>query len=590
MCGIVGYVGAREALPILMSSLERVTYRGYDSFGVAVLDGRAIESFKRVGAVDAVKDHVHFKGTAGIGHTRWATVGAVSERNAHPHFDCQRKIALVHNGDIDNYRHLKDRLADAGHKFASDTDSEVIAHLIESRISGGLELVEAVEAATKELEGSYAIVVLEQRTKRLVVARRESPVVIGLGDGETYVASDAPAILPYTHRMVYPEDGDVALVTTAGVDIWHDGARVNRLVRTIDWDASQIEKGGFEHFMLKEIFEQPAAVRDTLKAYEDGLPPLPLVNPDHVVFAACGTSLHAGMIGEQLLAGHGNCAVSSVVASEMTTVPFNRPTAGLAVAISQSGETADTVTGLKRLAEAGFKTLAVTNVHHSSISRLADGAVYTAAGPEVAVAATKTHTAQVVIMALLAARLGRHPERSRQIMDALRSLPNRVQQTLERADDIKAAGEALAAFSHLFIIGKGVMRPVTLEAALKFKEVAYLHAEGVPAGELKHGPFALLDEKTPVLALVANDEHKVRMLTALREISARNAPVFVLTDAPAADLEGITATVVTLPRADAGLSCVVFTVASQLLAYYCGRVKGCPIDRPKNLAKSVTVP
>ena len=590
MCGIVGYAGKREALPILLSSLERVTYRGYDSYGVAVLNGQGIKSFKRVGAVDTERALVQFTGTVGIGHTRWATVGAVSERNAHPHFDCSGQIALVHNGDIDNYREIKERLAGLGHNFASETDSEVIAHLIESHIRGGAGLVEAVESATKELEGCYAIVVLEQKTGRMAVARRESPVVIGLGDGEMYVASDAPAILPYTHRMIYPEDGDVALVTSAGVDIWQGGARVGRQVRTIDWDASQIEKGGYEHFMLKEIFEQPHAVRDTIAVYREGLPALPVERPDHVVFAACGTSLHAGMAGERLLAGNGHFAVSSVVASELTVVPFNRPAAGLAVVISQSGETADTIMGLKRLAESGFKTLAITNVRHSSIARLADGVLYTAAGPEVAVASTKTFTSQIALLAMLAARLMDGTERARALREALRSLPNKVQQTLERSGELKAAGAELARFNHMFVIGKGHMLPVTLEAALKFKEIPYLHAEGVPAGELKHGPFALLDENTPVLALVSDDEHKVRMLTALREIKVRKAPVFVLTDAPRGEVEDVAAWAVSLPRGEAGLASVIFTVASQLLAYHTARVRGCPIDRPRNLAKSVTVP
>ena len=590
MCGIVGYIGQREALPILLSSLERVTYRGYDSYGVAVLNGHGIEVFKKVGAVDVVRADIPFKGSTGIGHTRWATVGAVSERNAHPHFDCTKQIALVHNGDIDNHRDLRERLAAQGHTFTSETDSEVIAHLIEQKLSDGAELVEAVEAATGELEGSYAIVVLEQTTRRMVVARRGSPVVIGLGDGETYVASDAPAILPYTHRVIYPEDGDVALVTTAGVDIRHNGSKVSRLVRTIDWDVSQIEKGGYEHFMLKEIFEQPQAIRDTITAYPAGLPRLPVENPDHVVFAACGTSLHAGLVGEYLMAGNGKFAVSTVVASEMAVVPFNRPSAGLAIAISQSGETADTIAGMNGLSEAGFKTLAVTNVRHSSIARLANGVIYTTAGPEVAVASTKTFTTQLVIMAMLAARLMDGTERAKSLREAIRTLPNKVQQTLELADEFKSAGEDLARFNNMFIIGKGQTRPVTLEAALKFKEISYVHAEGVPAGELKHGPFALLEANTPVLALVADDAHKMRMLTTLREIKARNAPIYVLTDAPMHDVEDVATRVIILPKVEAGLAAAVFTVASQLMSYYCGRAKNLPIDRPRNLAKSVTVP
>ncbi len=589
MCGIVGYVGQREALPILISSLERVTYRGYDSYGVAVLNGHGIEAFKRTGAVDARNDTLNFKGTAGIGHTRWATVGGVSDRNAHPHFDCTHRLALVHNGDIDNYRELKEQLARRGHTFESETDSEVIVHLIEDKMRSGQELVVAVESATKELVGSYAIVVLEQQTRRMAVARRESPVVIGLGDGESYVASDAPAILPYTHRVIYPEDGDVAVIMSAGVDIWHGGARVDRLVRTIDWDASQIEKGGYQHFMLKETFEQPDAIRHTLAANLDAQFEVPVEQPGHTVFVGCGTSLHAGMVGAHLMSRLGQVSTSSVAASELSEAPF-RKGSGLAIAISQSGETADTITAVKKLTAAGYKSLAVTNVRHSSIARLADTVMYTQAGPEVAVVATKTFTSQVVTLAVLAARMFGGSEKSNALLEGLRALPGRVQQTLARAEQLRAAGEALAQYDNMFIVGKGVGYLVALEAALKFKEVAYLHAEGVPAGELKHGAFALLDERTPVLAIVADDENKVRMLTALREIRARKAPVVVLTDGPAGELDGIASSVVALPKAEDGLRAVVFTVAAQLMSYYCALTRELPIDRPRNLAKSVTVP
>jgi glucosamine--fructose-6-phosphate aminotransferase (isomerizing) len=589
MCGIVGYIGEKEALPILLGSLERVTYRGYDSYGVAVLNGKQIEVFKRVGAVDTARETIPFKGTIGIGHTRWATVGGVSEQNAHPHLDCTKQIALVHNGDIDNYRQLRDSLIRTGHTFESETDTEVIAHLIETHMRLGRSLVEAVDAATKQLEGSYALVVMEHKTRRLAVARRDSPVVIGLGDREVFVASDAPAIIPYTHTVIYPEDGDVALVTTAGIDIWHAGSRVERSVRTIDWDASRIEKGGYDHFMLKEIHEQPHTIRDTINHYAAGLPDLPVDKPDHVQLIGCGTSLHACMVAEQFLGGTDRFGAASMVASELMVAPF-KAERGLAVAVSQSGETADTISAIKRLVDSGYKTLAITNVRHSSIARLADQAIYTSAGPEVAVAATKTFTAQIVALAMLSAKLLDGTERAAVLRRELRALPVRIEQTLERSYDLEEAGAAISAFDHMFIVGKGQTRAVTLEAALKFKEVAYLHAEGVPAGELKHGPFALLDEKTPVLAFVADDEHKVRMITALREIKARKAPIFILTDGPKSELDELASHIVELPKVGAGLGAAVFTVASQLLAYYCGRARGCEIDRPRNLAKSVTVP
>ena len=587
MCGIVGYVGSKDARPVLLGALERVTYRGYDSFGLAFLNGRGLEVFKGVGSVDQHRDEVNLSGNIGIGHTRWATVGAVSERNAHPHLDCSGDIAIVHNGDIDNFRELRDRLLSKGHSFQSETDSEVIAHLIEVYRPAGL--ISAVQQAVTQLEGSYAILVLDRRSRHLVVTRKGSPVVIGLGDNECFVASDAPALVPYTRRVVYLQDGDFAMIGNDRVQIWNDGKEVSRAVHQVNWAASEIEKNGYEHFMLKEILEQPQAIRNTLGAYGAGLPDFPIAHPDHLLFSGCGTSYHAALIGEDLVSPRVSYPVTAKIGSELTNVP---PANGnsVAVALSQSGETLDTITAVKKLKDSGWKIVSITNVQQSSLSLLADTVLHTGAGPEIAVAATKTFTSQLVLLYLLTSQLTKGSGTSVFSPSSLRALPGKVQQTIAMTPGFQSAAEQLAKYEHMFVIAKGRNIPVAMEAALKFKEVAYLHAEACPAGELKHGPFALLGPEASVLAIMDSATERTRMLTAIREIKARGSLVVALTDRDDEEVEETVDLMLPVPSVNSLLTPMLFTVATQLLAYYCARIRGCPIDRPRNLAKSVTVP
>ncbi|MBI4220993.1 MAG: glutamine--fructose-6-phosphate transaminase (isomerizing) [Chloroflexi bacterium] len=602
MCGIVGYVGEREAWPLLVNCLKRVTYRGYDSFGIAVLNGHGIEILKKVGPVDAGDRSVSFKGNLGIGHTRWATVGAVSERNAHPHTDCTGTIAIVHNGDIDNYQQLRGQLTGEGHHLKSDTDSELIAHLIEKHRNG--DLPEAVRRATAELQCSYAIAVMASERRELILTRKESPIAVGIGDCEVFVASDAPALLPYTDKVIYPEDGDVVVLSRDHVRILRNGTEVNRPVRAMEWKADQTEKGGFEHYMLKEIAEQPRAIANTLAGYVDGLPALPVARPGRVLLLGCGTSFHASLIGASWIRSLAEVITSAEVASESALIklgagasPGSAPESvpdpdsdDLVIAISQSGETADTLGVARLLKASGHRLVGITNVPESGLARLADTVLYTAAGPEVAVASTKTFTTQLSLLALIAARLASDAACAEKLSLDQRSLPVQVESVLSRTDELRSVGQWLGRFEHLFIVAKGANYPVALEAALKFKEVAYLHAEGVPAGELKHGPFALLLEETPVLAIVADDIHRTRVMTAVREIKARGAPIVALTSGDVRNVEEFASIVVSLPEVNPVLAPVIYTVACQLLSYFCARTRGCPIDRPRNLAKSVTVP
>jgi glucosamine--fructose-6-phosphate aminotransferase (isomerizing) len=591
----VGYVGYRQALPVLLTSLERVTYRGYDSFGVAVLNGQGIEVLKRVGTVEEHCTRMHpLYGTLGIGHTRWATVGRVSVANAHPHLDCRSNFAIVHNGDIDNFHHLRQRLLGQGHTFLSETDSEVIAHLIEAQ--GGGDIVEATRRALRELEGSFAIVVLHRPTGQLVVARQGSPLVIGLGEGETFVASDVPALLPYTNRFVFLEDGDLALAWAGEFRIWHDDREAVRSVHQISWSADQISKGGYDHFMLKEICEQPQAIRDTLAAYpaHDGAGSpldqlLPAKDLSRLVLLGCGTSYHAALLGEQFLSRLLSRPVVARVASEFQGVT-SPAGCGLAIAFSQSGETSDTITALRHIKNAGYASLAVSNVMGSSITRIVDATLYTRAGPEVAVASTKTFLSQLAVLYLLGCHLATDREAVAMLPRGLKSLPGKVQEVLSHDEDLRRAARDLAKRQHLFIIAKGLDVPIALEGALKFKEVAYLHTEGYPAGELKHGPFAMLQEDTPVLAIVPADGDRTRMLTTIREVKARGAPVVAIAQQDDAETAQFADIILRIPNVDPFLAPVLHAVVLQLLSYYCALERGCPIDRPRNLAKSVTVP
>jgi glucosamine--fructose-6-phosphate aminotransferase (isomerizing) len=593
MCGIVGYIGDKQAQPILVNCLKKLEYRGYDSCGIAVAVG-GLEVYKDAVRIEALsKTAPQFDGVAGIGHTRWATHGGPSQINAHPHLDCKKSIAVVHNGVITNFQGLKRQLIAEGHKFVSETDTEVIPHLIEKYYSGNLE--KAVAAALHDIEGSYAIVVLTAGEPKLVVARKDSPLIVGLGDRANFVASDVPALLDYTNRVVYLEDGDIAVVTPQGIKVRSNGSEVKREEHRVLWTMEEAQKGGYEHFMLKEIHEQPRVIRNTLGEYSrttESVVNLPRVRDtgvESMLMLACGTSYHAALVGKYVMEELLRVPVRVELASEFNY--YSQVLAKtLAIVITQSGETADTLKAIKRLKEAGCWVVAITNVVGSTASRTANQPIYTRAGPEISVAATKSFIAQLMVLYWLAMSYSKaDPRRLASLLMELRQLPSKVQQVLDEEAQIAEYARYLSKYEHAFFIGRGINYPVALEGALKVKEISYIHAEGYAAGETKHGPFALLGDNTPVISLVARDNTYEAMLTTIKEIKARGSPLMALTEEGDDAVTELADTIITVPHVDPIFSPVVNTVALQLLAYYVAKERGCSIDYPRNLAKSVTV-
>jgi len=592
MCGIIGYIGDKQAQPILLSSLSRLEYRGYDSCGIAV-SSSGIEVYKDAVRVEALMKIVpQLDGTAGIGHTRWATHGEPSQVNAHPHCDCTGNIAVVHNGVINNFQRLKQQLIGEGHNFVSETDTEVIPHLIEKYYDGNLE--KAVEAALRDVKGSYAIIVLMAGEPKLVAARKDSPLIIGIGDRENFIASDVPAILDYTNRVIYLEDGDIGVVTADNIKIRRDGIEVDWEEHKILWSVEDAQKGGYEHFMLKEIHEQPKVIRDTLGSWVSVAEPavdLAVMRGglESILILACGSSYHAALIGKYIVEELLSIPVRAEPASEFSY--FSRTLAKTgAIAITQSGETADTLKAMRKLKEAGCRVLAITNVVGGTASRIADQTIYTRAGPEISVAATKSFTAQLMVLYWLALSYSKvDVRRLADLTTGLRQLPSKVQQVLDNEDIILDCAKYLARYDDVFFIGRGINFPVALEGALKLKEISYIHAEGYAAGELKHGPFALLGGDTPVIAIIAQDNTREAMLTNIKEVKTRGSPLMALAEEGDEAIGELADSVITVPRVDALFSPVVNTVALQLLAYYTAKERGCPIDFPRNLAKSVTV-
>jgi len=593
MCGIVGYIGEKRAHPVLLNSLSKLEYRGYDSCGIAVLAG-GIEVYKDAVRVKALEKALSpLEGTVGIGHTRWATHGEPSKVNAHPHCDCTGRIAVVHNGIINNFHRLREQLASEGHILSSHTDTEVIPHLIEKYYDGDLE--KAVELALRDIEGSYAIIVLMADEPKLVAARKDSPLIIGIGDRENFIASDVPAILDYTSRVIYLEDGDMAVITAGNIEVKRDGAEVTREEHKILWSVKDAQKAGYEHFMLKEIHEQPKVIRDTLAEYISAAEPAADltvaggVSLENMLILACGTSYHAALIGKYIIEGLVKIPVRVELASEFN-YSGQASARNKAIVITQSGETADALKAIKRLKEEGCQVIAITNVVGSTASRIADQTVYTRAGPEISVAATKSFVAQLVALYWLALPYSRVDiRRLDDLVMELRQLPVKVQQVLDNEAAILDCARQLAEFENTFYIGRGINYPVALEGALKLKEISYIHAEGYAAGELKHGPFALLGSGTPVVAIVAQDNTYEAMLTTLKEIKARQSPVLALVGEGDETIGGLADWVITVPQVDPMFSSVVNAVVLQLLAYHVAKQRGCLIDFPRNLAKSVTV-
>ncbi|HJH27949.1 MAG TPA: glutamine--fructose-6-phosphate transaminase (isomerizing) [Methanophagales archaeon] len=610
MCGIVGYVGERDALPIILQSLKRIEYRGYDSVGVACITDNGIEVYKDKGKVDDVIEKIanskSISSNSGIGHCRWATHGAPSKTNAHPHLDGEGGIAVVHNGIIENYLSLKEELLSQGCTFVSETDTEVIPHLINHCLknSGNVEwqLKEAVKETLSRLTGSYAIIVAAKGFDGLVAARKESPLIIGVGDRENFIASDVPAVLEQTNRVIYLDEGDLAVVKSDSVYIENGGAKVKRAERLISWTIEDAEKGGYEHFMLKEIHEEPKAITDTLRGYltEDEITlgiDLGIegnTKGKSILMLACGTSYYAALCGKHIIENLAKVPVQLELASEFNYSDFVLDGANVVVmAITQSGETADTLMALKKAKRYGCKTVAITNVVGSSATRIADETIYTGAGLEIGVAATKSFVAQLIIFYLLGLQksLAKLPEAAfLEHLEELRRMPQIAQLVLDEANgNIQKHARYLSKYDHAFFVGRGANLPIALEGALKLKEISYIHAEGYAAGELKHGPFALLTEDTPVVAILTRDNIYEKMLGNVKEIKARGAPVIAIAEEGDEEVEKYVDAVIRVPKTGAIFSPIPNTVALHLLAYWTAKERGCEIDKPRNLAKSVTV-
>ncbi len=612
MCGIVAYIGDKPLVNILLDGLKRLEYRGYDSAGIGIIDQKESKILHSVGKVKNLEEKIHknwhnyndMKNCAGIAHTRWATHGAPLEKNAHPHIDSSGDFMVVHNGIIENYASLKDRLIKKGHIFSSDTDTEVIPHLIKECFEG--DFVKAVTAALKQLEGTFGIAVISKHFPgQMVVARRGSPIVIGVCENEAIVASDISAIVSHTKRVIYLNDNDIALVTKDSTDLRNiDNIPVSREIAHIDWDAGAVEKSGFEHFMLKEIFEQPQAVSNTIRGRLDennatamlsgmNLSPRALVSISRIIIAACGTSLHAGMLGDYFFEDLADLPSDFEQAAEFRyRNPIILP-GTLIIAISQSGETADTLAAVREAKNKGADVISICNVVGSTIAREAGAGIYLHAGPEIGVASTKAFSCQVAALLMIALKLGRARRLSRQkgmaIINELKRLPELIQSVLDSHKNIHKIAKNYCNAKDFFFIGRGYLYPAALEGALKLKEISYIHAEGYHAAELKHGPIALLEENVPVLALANDIPGKDKMIGNIQECKARKSPVISICTTGDKEIKGHSDDIIEVPSASEFITPIISVVAMQILAYYIAKERGCAIDQPRNLAKSVTV-
>ena len=608
MCGIVGYVGSKNAKSILINSLKKLDYRGYDSAGLSTLEDE-LYVFKDQGEISVLEKSIpDMPGTLGIGHTRWATHGKVCKENAHPQISGNKKIAVVHNGIIENFRSLREGLEAEGHSFESETDTEVVSHLVEKYYDGDLE--EATRRALKDIEGTYALAIMCKDEKdKIVAARRGSPLILGIGENENFVASDIPAILEHTNKVFFLDDNEIATVANDKIHITNfDGITIKKEASTIDWTYEDAEKAGYAHYMLKEIHEQPHVVHQAMLgriSELDASVSFDELNGNEPFFStlgeisivACGTSYYAGMYGKHIIESMAEIPVKVELATEYNEhipIMFNNIERKLIIAITQSGETADTLAVIKRAKNMGHKILVISNVPGSSASRLADWTIPNKSGPEIGVAATKTFASQLAVLYLIALYLGqlRNTLGAHQIskfIKNIRDIPQLIQTVLDRSSEIEHCAKELKNVSNMFFIGRSTNYPIALEGALKLKEISYIHAEGFSAGELKHGPFALLTEQTPVVALCDRYDSYEKILTNIIEIKARNAPVIAVTDTDDDEIEKYVDSVLRVPRASIELSPLLNAVVCQLFAYHVANYKGCPIDKPRNLAKSVTV-
>ncbi len=608
MCGIVGYIGPRQAAGLLIEGLRRLEYRGYDSAGIAVVNGRGLKIMKAAGKLSVLENELRDKmpqGSIGIGHTRWATHGAPTTTNAHPHTDQSGRIAVIHNGIIENSGVIRKALEQRGHTFKSETDTEVLAHLVGELYQGNLE--EAVASALREVDGAYGLVFISSEEPGvLVAARKGSPLLVGVGEDEWFVASDASPLLQYTRSVVYLDDGEMAVLTRDGYRVRNlVTARISKEVNQIDWDLAQVERGGYAHFMLKEICEQPESICNTLRGHlleDEGTARVTGLNLtddelkqfERVIITACGTSWHSGIIGEYMLEEMARLPVEVEYASEFR---YRNPVVDartLVIGISQSGETADTLAAIREAKRRGARTIGLVNVVGSTIAREVDGGIYLHAGPEVGVASTKAFTSQVAALALISLRIARLRNLSilqgRQFIQALQRLPDQVAEILERSSELeRLADRFLRTTRNALYLGRGVNFPVALEGALKLKEISYIHAEGYPAAEMKHGPIALIDENMPVVFIAPRDAVHSKIVSNIEEVKARGGKVIALINEGDSEIERLADATFTIPVTLDLLTPILTSIPLQLLSYYVAVSRGCNVDQPRNLAKSVTV-
>ncbi|TGY42072.1 glutamine--fructose-6-phosphate transaminase (isomerizing) [Clostridium sartagoforme] len=607
MCGIVGFVGRKEASPILVEGLSKLEYRGYDSAGVAILEDGEIKVKKYKGRLKNLEENLNenpLKGHIGIGHTRWATHGEPSDINSHPHSNGDVTISVVHNGIIENYIKLKEWLKTKGYTFCSDTDTEVIPNLVDYYYKG--DLFEAVTKATSKMEGSYAIgVISKEEPDKIVAVRKDSPLIVGVGEGEYFIASDIPAVLNHTREVYLLEDKEFVILTKDGVEIkTEDGEKIDKEIYHVTWDVDAAEKGGYEDFMLKEIHEQPKAIKDTLtsRVLKDtkvqlddiNLTKEELENFDRVFIVACGTAYHAGLVGKTIIEKLAKIPVEVDIASEFRYRDPLITEKSLLIVVSQSGETADTLAVLRDAKKTGAKVIAITNVVGSSVSREAHHVLYTWAGPEIAVASTKAYETQLIAMYILGIYFGElkgtlNKEVSEELKEELLILPDKVKEILDKKDELQKYASKNYMDKDLFFLGRGLDYAVALEGSLKLKEISYIHSEAYAGGELKHGPIALIEKGTPVIALLTEDKLKDKMISNIREVVTRGARVLAIANEGDKDAKEVCDDVIYIPRTNSLLTPVLSVVPLQLISYYMAKQKGCDVDKPRNLAKSVTV-
>jgi glucosamine--fructose-6-phosphate aminotransferase (isomerizing) len=608
MCGIVGYIGPRQAAGLLLEGLRRLEYRGYDSAGIAVVNGRGLKIMKAAGKLSVLEGELTEnmpQGTIGIGHTRWATHGAPTTTNAHPHTDQSGRIAVIHNGIIENSGSIRKALEQRGHTFKSDTDTEVLAHLVGEFYEGNLE--EAVASALRDVEGAYGLAFISADEPGVIVAARNgSPLLVGVGENEWFVASDASPLLEHTRAVVYLDDGEMVVLTRDGYRVRNlETARISKPVNQIDWDLATVERGGYPHFMLKEICEQPESLCNTLRGHlleEEGTARVSGLNLtdeelkqfERVIITACGTSWHSGIIGEYMMEEMARLPVEVEYASEFR---YRNPVVDpktLVIGISQSGETADTLAAIREAKRRGGRTIGLVNVVGSTIAREVDGGIYLHAGPEIGVASTKAFTSQVAALSLITLRIARLRNLSilqgREFIRALRRLPEQVSEILDRSHEIEAlADRFLSTSKNALYLGRGVNFPVALEGALKLKEISYIHAEGYPAAEMKHGPIALIDENMPVVFIAPRDAVHSKIVSNIEEVKARGGKVIALINDGDAEIQRLADATFTIPETLDLLTPMLTSIPLQLLSYYVAVRRGCNVDQPRNLAKSVTV-